>query len=151
MATVADAALAAGGTVVGVIPRHLVDREVAHPGLSDLRVTDSMHDRKALMADLAGGFVALPGGFGTLEEFAEALTWSQLGLQHKPCGLLDVAGFFSPLLDFLDHAGDEGFIRREHRALVHAETDPARLLDALTAWTPPDVAKWLPRTDTPAR
>jgi uncharacterized protein (TIGR00730 family) len=151
MAEVADAALGDGGSVVGVIPRHLVDREVAHPGLSDLRVTGSMHERKAVMADLSDGVVALPGGFGTLEEFAEVLTWSQLGLQRKPCGLLDVAGFYAPLLSFLDHAADEGFIRPEHRALVLAETDPARLVDALTTWTPPDAVKWLDRSDTPAR
>ena len=137
MAEVADAALARGGTVVGVIPRNLVEREVAHSGLSDLHVTDSMHERKALMADLSSGFVALPGGYGTLEEFAEVLTWSQLGLQHKPCGLLNVAGFYTPLLTFLDHAVDEQFIRAESRDLVLAGVEPAGLLDALAAWTPP--------------
>ena len=147
MAVVADAVLAAGGEVIGVIPQHLVDKEVAHRGLSDLRVTGSMHERKALMADLSEGFVALPGGYGTLEEFAEVLTWSQLGLQHKPCGLLDVAGFYRPLLTFLDHAVSERFIRSEHRDLVLAHTDPACLLDAIDGWAPPaEVAKWVDRT-----
>jgi uncharacterized protein (TIGR00730 family) len=115
MAAVADAALAAGAEVIGVIPQHLVDREVAHRGLSELRVTGSMHERKATMAELSDGFVALPGGFGTLEEFTEVLTWSQLGLQSKPCGLLDVAGYYGALLAFLDHAVTERFIRAEHR------------------------------------
>ena len=123
MGAVADAALAAGGEVVGVIPQHLMDREVAHDGLTELRVTGSMHERKALMADLADGFVALPGGLGTLEELAEILTWSQLGLQSKPCGLLDVDGFFDPLLAFLDHTVTERFVSTEHRALVLAAPD----------------------------
>lgn len=103
-----------------------------------------MHERKALMADLSEGFVALPGGYGTLEEFTEVLTWSQLGLQHKPCDLLDVAGFHRPLLAFLDHAVRERFIRTEHRDLVLLQTDPARLLDAIADWTPPaEVEKWV--------
>jgi uncharacterized protein (TIGR00730 family) len=136
MGAVADAALAAGGEVVGVIPRHLVDREVAHEGLTELRVTGSMHERKALMADLADGFVALPGGLGTLEELAEILTWSQLGLQSKPCGLLDVEGFFDPLLAFLDHTVTERFVSKEHRALVLAADRPDALLDLLAGWRP---------------
>ncbi len=123
-----------GGEVVGVIPQHLVDKEIAHPGLSDLRVTGSMHERKTLMADLADGFVALPGGFGTLEEFAEVVTWTQLGLQHKPCGLLDVGGYYARLLAFVDHATDEGFVPVAHRRLVLSDDDPGRLLDALDAW-----------------
>ena len=146
MGTVADAALAAGGEVVGVIPQHLVDREVAHDGLTELHVTGSMHERKALMADLADGFVALPGGLGTLEELAEVLTWSQLGLQSKPCGLLDVEGFFDPLLAFLDHTVAERFVSTEHRALVLAADRPDALLDLLSAWQPggPGV-KWVDR------
>jgi uncharacterized protein (TIGR00730 family) len=146
MGAVADAALAAGGEVVGVIPQHLVDREVAHDGLTELRVTGSMHERKALMADLADGFVALPGGLGTLEELAEILTWSQLGLQSKPCGLLDVEGFFDPLLAFLDHTVAERFVSTEHRALVLAADRPDALLDLLSAWQPggPGV-KWVDR------
>lgn len=107
MGVVADAVLAAGGEVVGVIPQQLVDKELAHHGVSELRITASMHERKAVMAQLSDGFVALPGGYGTLEEFAEVLTWSQLGLQRKPCGLLNVAQFYQPLLDFFDHAVTE--------------------------------------------
>jgi uncharacterized protein (TIGR00730 family) len=144
MGKVADAALAAGGEVVGVIPQHLMDREVGHTGLTDLRVTASMHERKALMADLAEGFVALPGGFGTLEELAETLTWSQLGLQAKPFGLLDVEGFYEPLLTFLDHTVGERFVTPEHRALVLSADDPAALLDRLAAWEPGAArGKWL--------
>ena len=146
MGAVADAALAAGGEVVGVIPQHLVDREVAHDGLTELRVTGSMHERKALMADLADAFVALPGGLGTLEELAEVLTWSQLGLQSKPCGLLDVEGFFDPLLAFLDHTVTERFVSTEHRALVLAADRPDALLDLLAGWRPgAPGAKWLDR------
>jgi uncharacterized protein (TIGR00730 family) len=144
MGVVADAALAAGGEVVGVIPQHLMDREVGHTGLTDLRVTSSMHERKALMADLADGFVALPGGFGTLEELAETLTWSQLGLQAKPFGLLDVEGFYEPLLRFLDHTVAERFVTPEHRALVLSADDPFTLLDRLAAWEPGATrTKWL--------
>jgi uncharacterized protein (TIGR00730 family) len=144
MGVVADAALAAGGEVVGVIPQHLMDREVGHPGVTDLRVTSSMHERKALMAELADGFVALPGGFGTLEELAETLTWSQLGLQAKPFGLLDVEGFYEPLLRFLDHTVAERFVAPEHRALVLSGGDPAALLDRLAAWEPGSTrGKWL--------
>jgi uncharacterized protein (TIGR00730 family) len=144
MGVVADAALAAGGEVVGVIPQHLMDREVGHPGVTDLRVTSSMHERKALMAELADGFVALPGGFGTLEELAETLTWSQLGLQAKPFGLLDVEGFYEPLLSFLDHTVAERFVAPEHRALVLSGGDPAALLDRLAAWEPGSTrGKWL--------
>ena len=146
MGAVADAALAAGGEVVGVIPQHLVDREVAHTGLTDLRVTGSMHERKALMADLADGFVALPGGLGTLEELAEILTWSQLGLQSKPCGLLDVEGFFDPLLAFLDHTVAERFVTAEHRALVLAADRPDVLLDRLAGWRgAPAAFTWVDR------
>jgi len=151
MAKVADAALAAGGEVIGVIPQHLVDSEVAHRGLSELRVTGSMHERKATMAELSDGFVALPGGLGTLEEFAEILTWSQLGLQSKPCGLLDVAGYYGLLLAFFDHTVTERFVRAEHRAMVLADTDPRRLLDAMQRWTPPAVGKWLDRDDVSSR
>jgi uncharacterized protein (TIGR00730 family) len=146
MGTVADAALAAGGEVVGVIPQHLVDREVAHHGLTELHVTGSMHERKAMMADLADGFVALPGGLGTLEELAEILTWSQLGLQSKPCGLLDVDGFYAPLLAFLDHTVTERFVSAEHRSLVLATDEPGTLVDLLESWEPGPVAtKWRDR------
>jgi uncharacterized protein (TIGR00730 family) len=133
MRVLADTVLAAGGTVIGVMPRSLVDREIAHTGLSTLHVVGSMHERKQRMSDLSEGFVALPGGFGTLDETAEVLTWRQLGLQDKPCGLLDVAGFFAPLLRFFDHAVDEGFIAAEQRRLLITDDDPARLIDRLVA------------------
>lgn len=137
MGVLADAALSAGGDVIGVIPQALVAREVAHGGLTDLRVVASMHERKALMAELSDAFVALPGGFGTLEEFCEALTWAQLGIHRKPCGLLNVEGFFDPLLSFFDHAVRERFVGPDHRSLVVVEADPERLLDALRHWEPP--------------
>jgi uncharacterized protein (TIGR00730 family) len=145
MGRVADACRAAGGEVTGVIPEGLIDAEVAHTGLDDLRIVESMHERKALMADLSDGFVALPGGFGTFEEFCEVVTWSQLGLHPvpKPCGLLDVAGYYAPLVALFDRGVDEGFIRPVHRGLVLAGDEPAALLDALAAWTPPPVTrKW---------
>jgi len=141
MGVLADAALEAGGEVVGVIPQHLVDHEVAHPGLTELHVTASMHERKAMMADLADGFLALPGGLGTLEELAEILTWSQLGLQSKPFGLLDVAGFFDPLLDFLDHTVTEGFVSAAHRSLVLSADESAGLLDLIGDWQPPEARR----------
>ncbi|MGH9184563.1 MAG: TIGR00730 family Rossman fold protein [Acidimicrobiales bacterium] len=146
MGVLADACIAAGGEVIGVIPEALVAAEIAHTGLDDLRVVSSMHERKALMADLADAFVALPGGFGTVEEFCEVLTWSQLGLhaKPKPCGLLDVAGYYDPLLALFDRGVDEGFIRRRHRQLVVTASDPGDLLDRLDAWAPPPtVVKWL--------
>ena len=145
MGRVADACRAAGGEVTGVIPEGLIDAEVAHTGLDDLRIVESMHERKALMADLSDGFVALPGGFGTFEEFCEVVTWSQLGLHPvpKPCGLLDVAGYYAPLVALFDRGVDEGFIRPVHRGLVLAGDEPAALLDALATWTPPPVTrKW---------
>lgn len=146
MGVVADTCRAAGVEVTGVIPAALVEAEVAHTGLDDLRVVGSMHERKALMAELADGFVALPGGFGTLEEFCEAVTWSQLGLHEvpKPCGLLDVAGFFAPLLALFDGAVEQGFIRPQHRGLVLGASEPGPLLDALAAWeSPPPTRKWV--------
>jgi uncharacterized protein (TIGR00730 family) len=146
MGVLADTVLALNGHVTGVIPAALVAREVAHPGLSDLQVTGSMHERKAAMADLADGFVALPGGFGTLEELAEILTWSQLGLQSKPLGLLDVEAFYAPLLAFFDHTVEERFVSADHRALVLAAETPDDLLDRLAAWTPAGLSgKWLDR------
>ena len=146
MAAVADTVLAAGGRVTGIIPRHLADKEVAHRGLSELRVTSTMHERKALMAELSDAFVALPGGFGTLKELTEILTWSQLGLHAKPCGLLDVADFYRSLLAFVDHAVAERFVRPEHRSLVLVDTEPGQLLDAMEAWSPlPPGDKWIDR------
>lgn len=143
MGVIADAVLEAGGEVTGVIPHALASREVAHHGLTDLRVVDSMHTRKAMMAALADAFIAMPGGFGTYEEFFEVVTWTQLGVHRKPCGLLNVEGFYDPLVGLLDHAVAEGFVRSQHRATVLVDGDPARLLEALSAVTLPDVAKWI--------
>jgi uncharacterized protein (TIGR00730 family) len=148
MGVVADTVLAAGGDVIGVIPEALVAKEVAHRGLADLRVVGSMHERKALMAELSSAFLALPGGFGTLEEFIEAVTWSQLGLHRKPCGLLNLCGFYDSLLALLDHAVDERFLRPENRALVLAETDAETLIDKLLSHQPPYVEKWIGRAQS---
>ena len=147
MGLVADAALAAGGEVVGVIPDELVRTEIAHEGLTRLHVVDTMTERKTLMADLSDAFVALPGGFGTLDELFEVLTWSQLGVHAKPAGLLDVAGYWSGLTGFLDHAVAEGFLRPQHRAMVLVDEEPDRLLERLAAWVPPVVQKWVERDD----
>lgn len=137
MGAVADAALAAGGEVVGVIPRGLVEREVAHTSLTDLRVVETLHERKALMAELADAFIALPGGLGTLEELAEVLSWAQLELHAKPIGLLDVNGYFGQLEAFLDHAAVEGFVAERHRRLLLRDDDLDRLLGAFETWQPP--------------
>jgi uncharacterized protein (TIGR00730 family) len=143
MGALADAALAAGGEVIGVIPRHLMAREIGHNGLTRMHVVDSMHERKALMADLSDGFIALPGGFGTFEEFCEVLTWSQLGLHKKPCGLLNVNEYYSPLLEMFDHAVAEGFLRVENRGIVLSHSEIAELLPMMEAWVPVNVEKWL--------
>lgn len=148
MGAVADAALAAGGRVVGVIPRALWEREVAHTGLTELRVVDSMHQRKAAMAELSDAFVALPGGIGTLEELFEIWTWAQLGLHRKAFGLLDVLGFYRPLAAFLDHVVEQGFLKPNHRALVHVDQDPERLLARLREPVPPPTTKWIGREET---
>lgn len=143
MGILADTVLAAGGSVTGVIPQGLMAREVGHTRLTRLHVVSSMHERKAMMASLADGFVALPGGFGTFEEFFEVVTWTQLGVHGKPCGLLNVAHFYDPLIGFLNHAIDERFVRAENRALIVHDTTPAALLDRMTAWVPPDVPRWI--------
>jgi len=130
MGTLADAALDAGGSVVGVIPAALAKKEIAHEGLTALRIVGSMHERKSVMADLSDGFIALPGGMGTLDEFFEIVTWAQLGLHQKPCGLLDVEGYFTPLLSFLDQAVEERFVKKVHRGLIQVAGEPAALLDA---------------------
>jgi hypothetical protein len=148
MGTIADAVLAAGGNVIGVIPHALVKMEVAHKGLSDLRVVNSMHERKALMVELSDAFIAMPGGFGTLEEFCEVLTWSQLGIHRKPHGLLNVLGFYDPLLSFFDHAVQSNFIRQSHRDLVITSDNPAQLLDLLAQAKPPAINKWIDRDET---
>ena len=148
MGVIADAALAAGGEVIGVIPKSLADREIAHTGCTELRVVDSMHTRKAMMADLSDAFVAMPGGVGTFEEFFEAITWTQLGLHRKPCGLLNVAGFYTPLALFIDQAVSDGFIKPVHRAAIVVDDDPARLLDTLSTIDLPNVPKWINRDAT---
>ena len=145
MGVLADAVLGAGGEAVGVIPKNLMEREVGHAGLSKLHVVQSMHERKALMADLSDAFIALPGGFGTLEEFCEVVTWSQLGLHAKPCGILNVLEYYSPLLAMFDHAVEERFLKPENRALVLARASPAELLRALEQWRSLRVEKWLDR------
>jgi uncharacterized protein (TIGR00730 family) len=137
MGAVADAALAAGGRVVGVIPRGLVDRELAHARVSELRIVDTLHERKAVMAELSDAFVALPGGLGTLEELAEVLSWAQLDLHAKPIGLLDVGGYFASLEAFLDHAVTEGFLAERHRRLLLVDDDLDRLLARFASWQPP--------------
>jgi uncharacterized protein (TIGR00730 family) len=145
MGVIADAVLRAGGAVQGVIPEHLMAREVGHKGLTKLHVVHSMHERKALMADLSDAFVASPGGVGTLEEFCEVVTWTQLGLHEKPCGILNVLGFYSPLLAMLDHAVEQLFLKPENRALVLARDSVVELLEALEEWRPVHIEKWLSR------
>lgn len=148
MGIVADTVMAGGGTVAGVIPESMVSKEVAHQGLTELRIVGSMHERKALMADLADAFVALPGGYGTFEEFCEIVTWAQLGLHRKPCGLLNVEGYYDHLLSLFDHAVAERFVRASHRALVLEERQPERLLDLLESYQPPALEKWIERDQT---
>jgi hypothetical protein len=148
MGVIADAVLACSGHVCGVIPRALKLKEVAHGGLTELRVVETMHQRKALMADMADAFVALPGGLGTLEEFFEVLTWGQLGIHAKPCALLNVAGYYDPLLALFDHAVAERFISHEHREMVFVDTDPRALMRRLESYEPPRIEKWLDREET---
>lgn len=148
MGALAEGVLAARGEIIGVMPRHLVEREVAHRGLTRLHTVASMHERKATLAEMADAFVGLPGGLGTLEEFTEIWTWGQLGLHQKPYGLLNVGGYYTPLLDFLDHALAQGFVRPEHRAMVRVAEDPAVLLDAMEHAPPPALPKYLDRAST---
>jgi uncharacterized protein (TIGR00730 family) len=145
MGALADSTLAAGGTVIGVIPRRLVEHEIAHAGLTKLHIVETMHERKALMADLADAVVALPGGTGTLDELFELFTWKQLGLHRKPIGLLDVDGYWQPLLAFLEHAVNERFVRAEHVAMLLVERSPEALIDRLAADKHQAVNKWLDR------
>ena len=148
MGVVADAALGAGGEVIGVIPEALVEREIAHERLTKLHVVSSMHERKALMSDLSDGFIALPGGNGTLEEFFEVLTWAQLGEHRKPCGLLNVAGYYEPLLTVFGHMVEKGFLAEKHRSIVQVRQTPEDMLDALHQYVPPDTIKWIDKTET---
>jgi uncharacterized protein (TIGR00730 family) len=147
MGALADAALAAGGQVIGVIPQSLVDKELAHPGV-ELRIVQSMHERKALMAELSDAFLTLPGGIGTLEEFFETWTWGQLGLHAKPYAVLDVEGVFQPLLQALDHLVNEQFLRPEHRAMLLVEREADNLIAALAAHRPGYMPKWIDRRQT---
>ncbi|MBM0741582.1 TIGR00730 family Rossman fold protein [Phormidium sp. CLA17] len=143
MGVVADTVLAGGGEAIGVIPEFLAAKEIAHTGLTRLHTVASMHDRKALMAELADGFVAMPGGYGTLEEFCEILTWGQLGLHQKPQGLLNIKGYYDPLLKLFDQAVAEQFLKADLRKMVLASSDPETLLDHLTTYQPKDVDKWI--------
>ena len=143
MGVLADTILEERGHVIGVIPESLMAKEVGHQGLTELRIVGSMHERKALMADLSDGFIALPGGYGTFEEFCEVVTWSQLGLHTKPCAVLNVEGYFDPLLALFDYAVKEGFLRRENRTLVLEDRDPRHLLEKMSAFRAPRVGKWI--------
>jgi uncharacterized protein (TIGR00730 family) len=147
MGAIADAACAAGGEVIGVIPEALRARERDHHGIAELHVVATMHERKAMMADLADGFVALPGGIGTLEELFEVWTWAQLGYHRKPCGLLDVAGFFEPMSGFIDHVVSEGFLQPRHRAMLLIEREPEALLDRMADYLPPPTEHWIDEGD----
>jgi uncharacterized protein (TIGR00730 family) len=148
MGTIADAVLAEGGKVIGVIPGFLADKELAHKGCTELHIVETMHQRKLLMADLAEGFVAMPGGFGTLEELFEVLTWGQLGLHGKPVGLLNTKGFYDTLLALLDHMSAEAFLRQENRGQVLQNANAAALLDAMQAYQPVRLEKWLTSSTT---
>jgi hypothetical protein len=143
MGILADRVLQRGGRVIGIIPESLMAREVGHRGLTELHVVGSMHQRKSLMSDLADGFLALPGGFGTIEEFCEVVTWSQLGIQSKPCGLLNVENYFDPLLELFDHAVREEFVREDNRRLVLDDSNPTRLLEKMAAFKPQPETKWI--------
>jgi uncharacterized protein (TIGR00730 family) len=147
MGVLADACLGGGGKVMGIIPQALVAKEVAHAGLTELRIVGSMHERKAMMADLADAFIALPGGYGTWDEFCEVLTWSQLGLHQKACAILNIGGYYDPFLGMADRALADGFVRAAHREMVITDTDPARLLDRLETYGVPRVEKWIRRAD----
>lgn len=142
MGALADGALAAGGRVVGVMPQSLIDREIGHKGLTEMHIVKTMHERKALMVELAGAFIALPGGHGTLDEFCEVLTWSQLGIHAKPCGILNVERYYDPLLEMFSRAVEKGFLKPVHRDMVLVDTDAKRLLDRIEAARPRHVAKW---------
>jgi uncharacterized protein (TIGR00730 family) len=143
MGTVADAALRAGGKVIGVMPKALVDKELAHQGLTELHVVNSMHERKTMMADLSDGFVTMPGGFGTMDEFCEIMTWLQLGFHRKPVSILNVNGYFDGLLAFFNHTVEQGFVKASHRDAIIVDQQPASLLDAMLTWQPAFEAKWI--------
>ena len=148
MGRIADTVLAKGGEVIGVIPKALADREIFHTGLSKLEIVSSMHERKALMADHSDGFIALPGGLGTLEEIFEVLTWAQLGFHKKPCGLLNIQGYYDHLAAFLNHSVSQGFVNEASRGMLMTESDPGTLLDRFAGYKPPVVNKWIDRDST---
>lgn len=148
MGTVASAMIEAGGSVIGVIPKGLADVEIAHQHLTELHIVKSMHERKAMMAELSDAFIALPGGYGTLEEFCEIVTWTQLGIHRKPCGILNVDGYYNGFLAFIDHAVTEAFIRPAHRAIILDSTHPGELIDLLRGYTPAFTPKWLDRSES---
>ncbi|HJQ29115.1 MAG TPA: TIGR00730 family Rossman fold protein [Rubrobacter sp.] len=148
MGVVANATLRAGGKAIGIIPQSLVEREIAHNSLTDLHVVGSMHERKAMMSELSEGFIALPGGTGTLEEFFEVLTWAQLGEHGKPCGLLNVAGYYDPLLALFDHMVNKGFLSGTNRSIVLVDTEPTALLSRFERYEPPKTIKWIDRSET---
>ena len=146
MGAIADSVLVHGGEAIGVIPDGLMRREIGHRGVTQLHVVETMHQRKALMADLSDAFIALPGGYGTLEEFSEIVTWSQLGIQLKPCALLNIEGYWDGLLAFLDHAVSEDFVRPENRDLILVASSPEEILEKISSWRPPaHVERWLDR------
>ncbi len=147
MGEIANTVLDGGGEVIGVIPQSLVDKEVSHSGLTELKVVNTMHERKAIMAEISDGFIALPGGLGTIEELFEVLTWSQLGFHKKPCALLNTKQYYDSLSLFLDHAVEEEFIKPIHREMLLVEDDPAKLLDAMEGYNPPVVDKWIGRNE----
>jgi len=147
MGIVADSVLAEGGTVTGVITEALVDHEISHKGLTNLEIVDSLHDRKTRMSDLSDAFIMLPGGFGTMEEFFEVVTWTQLGIHQKPCGILDVDGFFNPLIEIIERAVEDRFMRIEHAQIVKRSSDPAQLIAQLEDYRPVVVDKWIDRSD----
>jgi uncharacterized protein (TIGR00730 family) len=148
MGILADTVLTAGGEVTGIIPQGLFTKEVAHEGLTELRFVASMHQRKAMMVELANGFIALPGGFGTTEEFCEVITWAQLGIHQKPCGILNIDGFFTSLLQYLDHAVEQRFLRPEHRTMILEDENPSALLEKMRTFHPPVLKKWMDLDET---
>ncbi|WP_395718132.1 TIGR00730 family Rossman fold protein [Prosthecobacter sp.] len=151
MGAVADGALSKGGEVVGVIPKSLMDKELGHGAVTKLHVVASMHERKQMMVDLSDGFIALPGGFGTLDELFETLTWLQLSFHDKPVGLLNVGGFFDGLIEFIHHMSRQGFLKPEHAACVLVDADPSRLLERMRTFRPPDLGKWIEKLAAEAR
>lgn len=148
MGKIADTVMHNGGSVIGIIPRALAEKEVAHGGLTKLRVVGSMHERKAIMAELSDGFIALPGGFGTFEELCEIITWAQLGFHSKPCGFLNIDGYYDPLIELFDNATREQFVRPEHRRLVLIESEIEKMFDLMVTYKPPDLQKWINKDET---